>query len=101
MHARSDIEDQWEQLPWALGTAEQFCLSNASDDEGRAAAILQLRAILTFLEQTTAYCPATPLWILLASLQDLENGSVPPMLRPKTVKHRPRGDVVLRTVKVM
>ena len=50
MQASDDIEDNWEQLLRELGKAAQHRL--VSDKHGRSAAIIQLRAILTFLDQT-------------------------------------------------
>jgi len=100
MDARADIGDEWKQLLTALSIAAQLNL--VSNDDGRHAAILQLSAVLNFLEQIDAGCPTSPLRILLAALRDLESGAKPAkMLAPRTSKNRPRDDVVLRKAKVV
>jgi hypothetical protein len=68
MDGRADIEDKWEQLLWALGEGEKLRLCN--DDDGRAAAILQLHAVLELLDQTAAHGLTIPLVILSRALQD-------------------------------
>jgi len=99
MDARANIQDKWDELLTALGVAAQLHL--VSNDEGRSAAILQLSAVLKFLEQTDEGCPTSPLRILLRALRDLEGGAKPAkMLTPSRSKNRPRHDVVLRTVKI-
>jgi hypothetical protein len=97
MNARAGIEDKRDQLLWALGVAEQFRL--CSDDDGRGAAILQLRAILKFLEGTAAV--TIPLVMLNRALEGLERGTKPAMLAPKTVRNRPRDDWVWQRVKIV
>ena len=52
MQASDDIEDNWEQLLIVLGRAAQRQL--VSHDNERSAAMIQLRAILIFLDQTAA-----------------------------------------------
>jgi hypothetical protein len=66
MDARAAIEDKWEQLLWALAEAEKLRL--CSDDDGRTAAILQLHAVLEFLDQTAAHGLTIPLVILSRAL---------------------------------
>jgi hypothetical protein len=99
MHVRAAIEDKWDKLLAALGEADKlrFC----SDDGGRSAAILQLCAVLDFLDQTDARGLAIPLVILSRALQDLERGAKPPMLVPKIVENRPRDDWTWQRVKIV
>jgi hypothetical protein len=99
MNARADIEDKWEQLLAALGEADKLRL--CSNDEGRSAAILQLCAIVDFLDQTTARGLAIPLIMLSRALQDLQCGAKPPMLAATTVKNRPRDDWTWQRVKIV
>jgi len=101
MDARVGIGDKWEQLLQDLGIAAQ--LHVCSNDDGRAAAILQLSAILKFLEadiQTQGL--TTPLHILLSALVDLHKGGKPAkILEPQKFRNRPRDDVTLRSVMVV
>jgi hypothetical protein len=102
MDARTDTKE-WEQLITTLGEAEQNRL--LSDDDGRSAAIIQLRAILIFLHSTNARAGSltTPLWILLNALCDLRDGAAKPakILEPtKSKGGRQCDDLALRTVKI-
>jgi len=100
MDARNGTEDKGERLVTALGEAAQMYLS--SDDDGRGAAIVQLAAILDFFGHTGAGGLMTPLVILLGALRDLQGGAkLAKILKPQTVKHRPRDDLALRTIKVV
>ena len=99
MQASDDIEDNWEQLLRELGKAAQHRL--VSDKHGRSAAIIQLRAILTFLDQTAASGLIIPLRILCGALQDLDSGAKPDkILTPRKPERRQRDDLTLWTVKV-
>lgn len=99
MQASDDIEDNWEQLLRELGKAAQHRL--VSDKHGRSAAIIQLRAILTFLDQTAASGLIIPLRILCGALQDLDSGAKPDkILTPRKPERRQRDDLTLRTVKI-
>jgi hypothetical protein len=99
MDARANTE--WDQLIAMLGNAAQ--LYAGSNDNGRAAAIFQLSAIVKFFEadiQTKGL--TTPLCVLLSALWDLHKGGKPAkILVPQKLSHRQRDDIVLRTVKVV
>jgi hypothetical protein len=99
MDARANTK--WDQLIATLGKAAQLYVG--SNDNGRAAAIFQLSAILKFFEadiQTKGL--TTPLCVLLSALADLHKGGKPAkILEPQKLGHRQRDDIVLRTVKVV
>src|SRR5262249_37314672 len=64
-------------------------------------AILQLHAVLEFLDQTAAHGLTIPLVILNRALQDLQRGAKPPILAPKTVENRPLDDWTWQRVKIV
>jgi hypothetical protein len=99
MQASDDREDNWEQLLRVLGRAAQRQL--VSDDNERSAAKIQLRAIVTFLDQTAASGLITPLRILCAALEHLDSGAKPAkILAPRKPERRQRDDLILWTAKV-
>ncbi len=67
-----------------------------SKDGGRSSVMKSMDAICRFLLITAGIDRPTalvPLYRLQYALYDLASGSVAPMLKPKKVKHRPRGSM--------
>ena len=92
-------KDEWQQLVTALGEGALQYLD--SDDDGRGAAIIQLKAVLQFLHAMDQKILTTPLLNLLNALMDLQYAKPAKILEPKKTAHRQRDDMALRMVKVV
>ena len=74
-------KDEWQQLVTALGEGALQYLN--SDDDGRSAAIIQLKAVLQFLHAMDQKILTTPLHNLLNALMDLQYAKPAKILEPK------------------